>query len=138
MKKPETKSFDLKLNTKSAMPIYEQIKNAVKIAIFSGKLVEGDTIISIRDFATQFKVNPITIMKAYNLLEHEGFLVSKRGSGYYIKVNPDKLQDGKREIFKKEISAFMERIAGMGYTEENFIDELNHYIEQKKNGLHVG
>jgi GntR family transcriptional regulator len=138
MKKPETKSFDLKLNIKSAMPIYEQIKNAVKLAIFSGKLVEGDTIISIRDFATQFKVNPITIMKAYNLLEHEGFLVSKRGSGYYIKVNPDKLLDGKKEIFKKEISAFMERIAGMGYTEEDFIEELKHYIEQKKNGLHVG
>ena len=81
MRKFETKSFELDVNVKSAIPIYEQIKDAVKISIFTEKLQEGDQIISIRELSTRYNINPITIMKAYNQLETEGYLYSRRGSG---------------------------------------------------------
>jgi GntR family transcriptional regulator len=132
MKKLDTKSFDLRLDVKSAVPIYEQIKNAIKMALFTGKLEEGDKIVSIRELAARNNVNPITIMKAYSQLETEGFLFSRRGAGYFIKVDREKTREGKRELFLGEIREFLKRIADMGYSAEDFMEELKHVMEEEK------
>jgi GntR family transcriptional regulator len=137
VKKKDTKSFDLQLEVKSAVPIYEQIKNAIKMALFSGKLQEGDKIISIRELSTRNSVNPITIMKAYSQLETEGFLLSRRGAGYYIRIDREKVQEGKMDIFRKEISDVLKRIADLGFTVDQFLEELKKQLndadmEEKK------
>ena len=124
MRKFDTKLFELAVDVKSAVPIYEQIKNAVKMAIFSEQLSEGDKLASIRDLSTRFNINPITIMKAYNQLESEGLLVSRRGSGYFVKSDKSGVEKGKVEIFRKEVSGFLEKIAGMGFTAKDLLDEL--------------
>ncbi len=120
-RKFNTKFFELNIDVKSAVPIYEQIKNAVKMAIFSNKLKEGDKIISIRDVSSRFNINPITIMKAYNQLEIEGFLFSRKGSGYYVQAENNKLETHKSELFQKEVIEFLKRIASMGYSADDLI-----------------
>ena len=133
MRKFETKSFELDVNVKSAIPIYEQIKDAVKISIFTEKLQEGDQIISIRELSTRYNINPITIMKAYNQLETEGYLYSRRGSGYYVKVDSQGFKNGRVETLKKEVSDFLKRIAAMGFTANDLVKELEKYSEGKTN-----
>ncbi len=129
MKKFEVKSFELEINEKSAVPIYDQIKSAIKLAIFTNKLDDGDKIISIRDLSTQHKVNPLTIMKAYNQLEGEGFMRSRRGSGYYVQIDNKKLEQGRKEMFKKEVSRFLERIASLGYKVDDFLKEFDKFVK---------
>jgi GntR family transcriptional regulator len=130
-RKFDTKHFDLKINLKSAIPIYEQIKDAVKIAIFSNKLNDNDKLISIRDISNRFNINPITIMKAYNQLETEGLLYSRRGSGYFVKVDKNKIEKGKSEIFQKEVNTFLKKIASLGYTPKELISIIKKIMEKK-------
>jgi GntR family transcriptional regulator len=132
MKQLDTKSFELDVDVKSAVPIYEQIKDAIKMSIFSGKLKEDDKIISIREVSSRYNINPITILKAYNQLEHDGFLYSRKGAGFYIRIDKDKFQQGREDMFKHEIARFLKRIIALGYTLENFLEELKKYMEEKK------
>jgi len=131
MNKSDTRAFELNLDVKSAVPIYEQIKDAIKMTIFTGKLREGDKIISIRDVAARNNINPITILKAYNQLEHEGFLYSRRGAGYFVQMDQKKIREGRKEIFRQEISKFLKRMAGLGFTMKEFLAELEKYMEEK-------
>ena len=129
----KTKEFDIDLDLKSALPIYEQIKNAVKLAIFKNQLVDGDKIISMRELSTRYNVNQITIMKAYKFLEIEGYLYSpKKWTGYYVRVDKEKLQKEKKDIFKKEVYGFLKKISDMGYKAEDLLAELNEYLNKKK------
>lgn len=133
MKNLETKSFLLDVDVKSAIPIYEQIKNALKIAIFTQQLKNDDRITSVRSLSTRHNINPLTILKAYNQLENEGFLYSKRGSGYYVKSGPTRSVSLKNEILKKELADFIKKISGLGFTLEDLQQELKKHSEVTKN-----
>lgn len=129
MRKFDTKSFELDVNVKSAVPIYEQIKNAVKVAILSDKLKEGDKVVSIRDLSSRFNINPLTIMKAYNQLEYEGYLFSKRGSGYYVKTGDRGLENEKTEMFRKAVADFVKQVGALGFTVKDLLKELTEYTK---------
>ena len=131
MNKNETQAFELNLNVKSAVPIFEQVRNAVKTAIFMKKLSEGDQLPSIRDLALQYKINPMTALKAYSLLEIEGFLYSRRGSGFFVKIDKDKIKKEKRGVFEKEVEEFIEKISGLGYSVVDLKDELEKHVKGK-------
>jgi GntR family transcriptional regulator len=132
MRKFDTKSFELDVDVKSAIPIYEQIKNAIKMAIFSLQLKEEDKIISVRNLSTRHNINPLTILKAYNQLEREGFLYSRRGSGYYVKPIRGKSIEEKKKLLKKEVSAFYKKIISLGFTLNELQQELKNQLEVKK------
>jgi len=131
MRKINTKSFDLEIDVKSAVPIYEQIKNAVKLSVFLNRLKANDQIISIRELSTRFSINPLTIMKSYNQLEGEGFLLSRRGSGYFVQAVEARAENGKKEMFKKEVAEFLTKISTMGFTVDDLLDEVKKYLEEK-------
>lgn len=128
-----TKSFKLNIDVRSAVPIYEQIKDAIKMALFTGRLKKDDRIISVRNLSTRHSINPLTILKAYNQLENEGFLYSKRGSGYYVKSGSLKSGPVKDEILKKEVSAFVKRIFSLGFTLDDLQRKIKNHSEVGKN-----
>jgi GntR family transcriptional regulator len=70
-------------NTDKA-PIYEQIKEQIKVAILSDELKEGDTLPSIRQLARDLKISVITTTRAYTDLEQEGFIVIQQGRGCFV------------------------------------------------------
>jgi len=72
------------ISNRSGIPIYEQIKEQVKAAIFSGELKEDDILPSIRQLARDLKVSVITTTRAYSDLEQEGFVVSVQGKGCFV------------------------------------------------------
>jgi GntR family transcriptional regulator len=84
-------------------PIYRQLRDRVVAMILDGVLKEGDPLPSVRHVAAEYRVNPLTVLKAYQELVEEGLVASKRGLGMFI--NPgarDLLLQGEREKFLSE------------------------------------
>jgi GntR family transcriptional regulator len=67
------------LNPQSGVPIYRQLLDQVRRMVSSGQLAPGAALPSIRDLALLHAINPMTISKAYSLLEAEGLLERHRG-----------------------------------------------------------
>ena len=71
--------FAFSIRTGSAEPIYRQLVEHVRRRVASGQIKAGDEIPSVRELAQQLTVHPMTISKAYSLLEAEGLLERRRG-----------------------------------------------------------
>ena len=74
----------LVISNRSGVPIYEQIKNQVKEAIFAGEISEDEMLPSIRQLARDLKISVITTTRAYSDLEDEGFVVNVQGKGCFV------------------------------------------------------
>ena len=78
--------FRLDLSPSSPTPIYRQIVDQVARAVASGALRAGDELPSVRGVAQEHVVNPMTVSKAYTLLEHQGIVERRRGLGMIVRA----------------------------------------------------
>jgi GntR family transcriptional regulator len=86
-----------------SQPIYRQIRDRVVAMILDGLLKEGDPLPSVRNVATESRVNPLTVLKAYQQLEAEGLVEKRRGLGMFVEAGArDLLLTGEREKFLAE------------------------------------
>ncbi len=76
--------FRFDLQPSSATPIYRQIADQVARAIAGGVLAAGEELPSVRVVAQQYVVNPMTVSKAYSLLEQQGLVERRRGVGMMV------------------------------------------------------
>ena len=67
------------INNSSMQPIYEQICTQIKNKILSGELKQEEMLPSVRTFAKELRVSALTVKKAYDALEQEGFIVTVHG-----------------------------------------------------------
>ncbi|MBD2776249.1 PLP-dependent aminotransferase family protein [Iningainema tapete] len=74
------------LDRQSPKPIYMQIHDRLSNLIQSGALQPGDRLPSIRSLAESVQVNKLTIIEAYNVLEAEGVICARQGSGYFVET----------------------------------------------------
>ena len=95
------------ISNSSSIPIYEQIKTAIKQAIFSNELKEEDMLPSVRSMANDFKISFLTVKRAYDELEQEGYIKTVQGKGSFIA--PKNLELIKEEKLK-EIQELIEKI----------------------------
>ncbi|GAB3426769.1 GntR family transcriptional regulator [Massilia solisilvae] len=72
------------INTGSPEPIYRQLVDQVRRLVAGGQLAPGDAMPSVREVAQALAVNPMTVSKAYGLLEMEGLLARRRGLGMVV------------------------------------------------------
>lgn len=72
------------LNPQSGIPIYRQLAEQIRRMVAGGQLQAGDELPSVRELALEHAVNPMTISKAYSLLEVEGLLIRQRGKPMQI------------------------------------------------------
>ena len=88
------------------VPIYEQIVNQIKSQIVKGELQNHDVLPSVRLLSKELKISALTVKKAYDYLEEEGFTSTIHGKGTYVKVQNVQL------IYeqKKELESELERI----------------------------
>lgn len=91
----------------SSVPIYEQIKNQIINQIMSDELREGDSIPSIRSLASDIKISVMTIKKAYDELEREGYIESIQGKGTFVAPKNIELV---KEQANKEIESHISKI----------------------------
>ncbi|SMG36485.1 GntR family transcriptional regulator [Paenibacillus aquistagni] len=92
------------ISNTSDSPLYQQIKDQIKDAIFKEALVEGDSLPSIRSFANDLKVSVLTIRRVYEELEQEGFVTSQVGIGTFVSTgNLEMLRDSKRRLVEQKM-----------------------------------
>jgi GntR family transcriptional regulator len=103
-----------RIEPRSAIPVYEQLKRQVRLAIASGTLSPGDRLSSIRELSIQLKINPNTVAKAYRQLETEGFLEIRTGSGAYVCGDRELIGRDRRAIEVILVDDFMAKMAGLG------------------------
>lgn len=93
----------IKIESKSFVPIYEQIKKEIKRNISLGILKSHQSLPSIRDMAAELIVNPNTVARAYRELEVEGFIYTKKAKGCYV-------SEGSSSLLKKERSEILNQV----------------------------
>ena len=74
----------IQISSGASEPIYEQIVAQVGRAVAGGELSVGDKLPPVRRLASELVINPNTVAKAYNILERQGLVSSKTGSGTFV------------------------------------------------------
>jgi GntR family transcriptional regulator len=86
-----------------SQPIYRQLRDRVVAMILDGVLNEGDPLPSVRNVAAEYRVNPLTVLKAYQQLVGEDLVETKRGLGMFVKPGArNSLLKGERQKFLAE------------------------------------
>lgn len=101
------------------IPIYIQISDLIVSDILNGYLNAGDPVISVRDASKKYQVNPNTILNAYKELERRNLIYTKRGIGFFITDEREKLEDLRKNKFKKIVEDFLSNLYNMGYSNED-------------------
>ena len=87
------------INNSSMQPIYEQICTQIKNKILSGELKQEEMLPSVRTFAKELRVSALTVKKAYDALEQEGFIVTVHGKGSFVSgVNQELRMEEKTDL----------------------------------------
>jgi GntR family transcriptional regulator len=130
MKRDSREFFEIKVDVKSALPVYEQVKRAIKLAILAGRLKDGEKLMSLRELALKLNINPNTIIKIYSQLEFEGYVYSRPGSGYFVRYDKDKMKKEKYELFEKESLDYISKVIELGYSFEDILEIMRKYFSQ--------
>lgn len=99
------------INTTIMVPIYEQIVDQIKTLIRNGELKENDNLPSVRVLSKELKISALTVKKAYDNLESEGFTITVHGKGTYVAATNTELL---LEEQKKELETDLEQAIQKG------------------------
>jgi GntR family transcriptional regulator len=120
-------------------PIYQQLMQQVKFQIASGNLKPGDLLPSVRDTAEELQINPMTVSKAYSLLERDRVLVRDRGHG--MRVVQPAVKGGireRREELKDLLKDVVVKAHQLGLDADEVLNLLKPMLDEsdKKKDLH--
>ena len=100
------------INNSSMVPIYEQIMDQIKAQITAGDLKENDVLPSVRTLAKELKISALTVKKAYDNLEEEGYTVTVHGKGTYVAAaNTERMRE---EQLRQTLTMLFRKAAGAG------------------------
>lgn len=111
------------ISNSSSVPIYEQIKNQIINQIMSDELSEGDSIPSIRSLASDIKISVMTIKKAYDELEREGYIESIQGKGTFVAPkNIELVKEQANKEIEKHISEIIDIACRFNINKKEILD----------------
>ncbi|WP_090795235.1 GntR family transcriptional regulator [Paenibacillus sp. GP183] len=111
-----------------SQPIYEQILDQVRSAIAKGEIGLGDRMPSVRELAQELRINPNTVMRAYQELERDGLTEKRRGQGTYVTSSAERVRSFRTDLATKYIDAFMAQMESLGVA----WTDIEHYVMKKK------
>ena len=116
------------INSSSMVPIYEQIMDQIKAKITAGELKENDALPSVRTLAKELKISALTVKKAYDNLEQEGYTVTVHGKGSYVaEANKERMKEEQRREVEEDLDNAVQKGRRCGLTDEE-IRELFELI----------
>ena len=116
----------LEIDHHSGQPIYRQVIEQIRRQIMAGQLVEDSQLVSVRDLAAQLNVNPMTISKAYSLLEAEGLLERRRGVGLFVaKLPREQSNKEKARLLEEAMTKTVTAAIQFGIPKEDATEMLN-------------
>lgn len=119
------------LNNSSMIPVYEQLVDRIKREIIQGNLLEGECLPSVRAFSNDLKISALTVKKAYDKLEEEGFVVTVHGKGTYVAATDRQLaQEARRKAVEEEFSRAVSKAKSVGLRNEEIRDIVEIFLEE--------
>lgn len=119
------------LDYKSRLPIYEQLYQSVTRMAALGAIESGEALPSVRVLAQELGVNPNTVQKAYQMLEHDGIICSVHGKGSFISGNSSAVLQ-QQEIAWKNLSDAVKAATDCGISQEQILERINALLSGGK------
>jgi GntR family transcriptional regulator len=112
--------LDLKLDFRAGLPIYIQVVEQIRRMLASGELKPGDQLPTVRQMATDLRVNFNTIARAYRLLDEAGLISTQQGRGTYIwePPGPETTQALRSQVLEELTRHYLDEAATLGFTPE--------------------
>ncbi|MDO4617800.1 MAG: GntR family transcriptional regulator, partial [Lachnospiraceae bacterium] len=111
------------INNSSMIPIYEQVVDQIKKDIIDGVLNENEVLPSVRALSGQLKISALTVKKAYDKLEEEGFVITIHGKGTYVAATDRSLAlEARRKAVEDDFAKAVDKAITVGMTSEEIIN----------------
>ena len=125
--------MDIIISNSSDLPIFEQIKQAIKKAIASNELKENELLPSIRNLAQDLRISVMTVKRAYDELEQEGFIKTIQGKGSLVaNKNIELLREEQMKEIEKHIDKIILISKSSNISKEEILDTFEFLYEEDK------
>jgi GntR family transcriptional regulator len=123
----------VEIEWKDSPPIYRQVRNRVVAMILDGVLHEGDPLPSVRTVATEYRVNPLTVLKGYQELVDAGLVEMRRGRGMFIIDGAYALllQSERKKFLAEEWPRIHSNIRRLGLTPQELLEATETQRQSK-------
>ena len=119
------------INNSSMQPIYEQIVNQIKAAIIQGNIKEEQMLPSVRSLAKDLRISALTVKKAYDTLEEQGFIVTVHGKGSFVScANQELMLEEKRKEVEYDIEIAMRKGRSCGMNNQELVELFKLILEE--------
>lgn len=118
-----------RLDMDTGIPVYQQIVEAVRQGTATGRLRTGEQLPTIRELALQLRVNPNTIARAYQELEREGIVETRRGAGSFVAAREPRLEQEER---RRLVARHLDRALAEAYHLGLPLDEVEALLRQRR------
>lgn len=117
-------------------PIYRQLRDLVIQRVIDGSFAEGEAIPSVRQVATDYRINHLTVGKAYQELVEMGLLEKRRGLGMFVTEGARRTltSDEQQRFLDEELPAFAKRVKMLGMT----LEEVSQRLLDTQGEPHAG
>lgn len=120
------------INNASQQPIYEQIVEQIKSLIISGELLEHQALPSVRALSKELKISALTVKKAYDYLDSQGFIVTVHGKGSYVaSANQELLMEEHRKEVEADLELAILKGRRCGMSAEEIRQLFNLILEEE-------
>lgn len=128
--------MNIKINFRSDQPIYLQIVDQIRHLITSGELKQGDQLPTVRQLATELRVNFNTVARAYRLLDEARLISTQQGRGTYIWEAPDQanLERLQQEELVNLSLRYIEEVQRIGFDPQQVEEEILKQIDAWRQG----
>ncbi len=125
--------MEIIISNSTSKPIYEQITSQIKQMIMSGELKSGESIPSMRSLAKSLHISVITVQKAYEDLQRDGFIETTVGRGSFVRAdNKEFIQEEKQREIESCLQKAIELSKENGISLSKLIELLNIFYEEEK------
>ncbi len=116
----------IRLDFRSSEPIYLQIARQVEQLVAKGELKLGDQLPTVRELATELRINFNTVGRAYHVLDETRLISTQRGRGTYIWEEPteETMKQLKQKSLEELARTYKQQVLQLGYSVEDAIEEL--------------
>lgn len=119
------------LNNASMIPIYEQLVGQIKNQILSGELPENEALPSVRALSATLKISALTVKKAYDKLEEDGFVVTVHGKGTYVApTNFQLAMEARRRAVEEDFTRALDKARAVGMTRSEIRELMELLLEE--------
>lgn len=117
-----------------SQPLYEQVLEQFRNSIAKGEIALGEKMPSVRELAQALKINPNTVLRAYQELERDALTETRRGQGTFITTDAERVAEVRRKLAVQAVTDFLNKMRSLGLTK----DEILRLLQEKGGDGDVG